>query len=251
MQHSLNDQQKREKDFHDQKTLGEKKISSIYEYNITNFVILKLLKKIRHGDLKVLEIGCGNGWFTKKLAERGVEVHAIDLSIGGIKKNKVIKQKEIKDRIHIYNIAAEELSFKNDTFDIIVGNAILHHTDLHKSITEIFRVLKKNGSAYFIEPLGHNPLINYYRKKTPHLRSPDEKPLTFSDINYFKTIFNKVEHEEYGFFVLLAFILRYIIKSRESLIKIINLLHKTDEVFLKFFPFFRKYYWLSLIILKK
>ncbi len=248
----LLERQKREREFHDKKAFGEKKISSIYELKITNFVVKKMLGKLEKSDtLKLLEIGCGTGWFTKKLAERGAEVHSYDVSVDGIKENQQIKQKEFKNRIHIYQMAAEDLGFRNSMFDIVVGNAVLHHTNLKKSIPEMHRVLKKDGIVYFIEPLGHNSLLNYYRKKTPNLRSPDETPLLFKDIDYFKTIFERVDHKEYGFFVLFAYILRYFIKDKERLGNIIDALHKSDELFLKAFPFARKYCWLTFVTLRK
>ena len=44
-------------------------------------------------------------------------------------------------------------------------------------LNEISRILKPNGKLLFIEPLGTNPLINFYRKLTPKSRSKDEHPL--------------------------------------------------------------------------
>ena len=251
MDNSL-DRQKREKKFHDDKAEGKEKISSVYELKITNYVVKKLLEKIEQSEnLKVLEIGCGTGWFTKKLAEKGGEIHAYDISVEGIKKNQKIKENEFKDRIYIYNMTAEELGFQNNVFDIIVANAVLHHTNLKKSIPEICRVVKKGGTVYFVEPLGHNPLLNFYRNKTPQLRTPDETPLMFSDIEYFRTMFNTVDHKEYGFFVLIVYILRYVIKDRELLDRIIHLLHRFDEVFIQTFPFIRKHCWLTLVTLRR
>ena len=45
----------------------------------------------------------------------------------------------------------------------------------------------------FIEPLGHNPVINTYRLLTPKLRTEDEHPLLAKDINKARRIFNSVE----------------------------------------------------------
>ena len=55
----------------------------------------------------------------------------------------------------------ENLGFKDNSFDLIFGRAILHHLNLEKSSKEISRVLCKNGKAVFIEHLGMNPLINF------------------------------------------------------------------------------------------
>jgi hypothetical protein len=50
--------------------------------------------------------------------------------------------------------------------------------DLSLACSEIARVLRPGGPAIFVEPLGHNPLINAYRKRTPALRTVDEHPPT-------------------------------------------------------------------------
>jgi hypothetical protein len=38
------------------------------------------------------------------------------------------------------------------------------------------------GWALFSEPLGHNPLVNWYRNRTPEQRTEDEHPLLLSSI---------------------------------------------------------------------
>jgi len=39
----------------------------------------------------------------------------------------------------------------------------------------------EKGSAIFIDPLGHNPAINMFRRSTPDLRTEDEHPLLLED----------------------------------------------------------------------
>ena len=60
---------------------------------------------------------------------------------------------------------AESMKFEDKTFDVVYGSGILHHLNIDKAYRELARVLKPDGVAIFIEPLGHNPLINLYRKK--------------------------------------------------------------------------------------
>ena len=43
-------------------------------------------------------------------------------------------------------------------------------------------MLRDDGMALFIEPLGHNPVINAYRRRTPEMRPPDEHPLRVDDL---------------------------------------------------------------------
>jgi ubiquinone/menaquinone biosynthesis C-methylase UbiE len=62
---------------------------------------------------------------------------------------------------------AEATTFPDNSFDLICGSSILHHLNLDKACAEIRRILRPDGGAVFIEPLGHNPLINMFRKLTP------------------------------------------------------------------------------------
>jgi hypothetical protein len=55
-----------------------------------------------------------------------------------------------------------------------------------------------------MEPLGHNPLINEFRRRTPSLRTPDEHPLLLRDFELAKTYFRRVDVTFYGLFSLLA-----------------------------------------------
>ena len=47
---------------------------------------------------------------------------------------------------------------------------------------ELGRVCKPGARIVFAEPLGTNPLINLFRKATPALRVPTERPLRRRDI---------------------------------------------------------------------
>jgi ubiquinone/menaquinone biosynthesis C-methylase UbiE len=69
---------------------------------------------------------------------------------------------------------AEELEFEDAAFDVIFGSGIIHHLDVPRAYSELARVLAPGGSAVFVEPLGHNPLIRVFRNRTPELRTPDE-----------------------------------------------------------------------------
>lgn len=116
---------------------------------------------IKHGQIKknskVLEIGCGTGIFTERLSNTGAIITAIDISPYFIKKaQKNLKAKNVKFRVE----DVEKMSFKDNTFDCVVGSSILHHLfHLEKGLLEIKRVLKKDGKIVFTEPNMMNPQI--------------------------------------------------------------------------------------------
>ncbi|SRR6266403_1045246 len=126
----------------------------------------------------ILEVGCGIGDFTKRLRaikNKTTKITAIDVTprlIKNAKKN--ITQKNIEFRVD----SLHKLSFKNNVFDIVCGISILHHVNLQKSLSEIYRVLKPNGEIFFTEPNMINP-VNFLGLHLPFLRkkmefSPDE-----------------------------------------------------------------------------
>ena len=128
----------------------------------------------------------------------------------------------------------EKTKFANNQFDLVYGLGILHHLEFSKCMNEISRILKTNGSLLFIEPLGTNPIINFYRFCTPGSRSKDEHPLTFKDLNLIKKKFKSVSIKYYGFMTLVFFPFYKSTNSRffKALIKFDQLLFK-----LKFFRF--------------
>ncbi len=125
--------------------------------------------------MRILEIGCGTGLFTRAFAATGCHVDAIDVSPDLLAHTA---SKEIPGDVLFRLDDAEALSYEDDTFDAVVGSSILHHLDVNKSLSEMFRVLKPGGQIAFAEPNMMNPQI-VMQRKIPFLRrlageSPEE-----------------------------------------------------------------------------
>lgn len=125
---------------------------------------------IRHGDItagkKVLEIGCGTGEFTKRIAQTGADITAIDISPDLLE----IARKTIPNAtvgFHIQNV--EKLDFEDGSFDVVIGSSILHHLNLNPALKEIYRVLKIRGGVVFTEPNMLNPQI-WLERNIPIIR---------------------------------------------------------------------------------
>jgi len=135
--------------------------------------ILASLAEIK-AEKKILELGCGTGEYTLRLVKTGSNIIAIDIS------NSLIQQAKQKVNSANFIIAnAENLPFKDNTFDAIVGNAVLHHLNLDNALSEIKRVLKSGGSIAFTEPNMLNPqnliVKNIKLIKSWVGESPDER----------------------------------------------------------------------------
>jgi len=247
----IKNRQEAEQEFHDRKFGGERK-KDYYAAGFTDIIFNAMMSKIGDvEDKKVLEFGCGEGWLTKTLAGRGAEVWAFDISNEAVEMTKKrFDNSTYKYPPHIEQMSAEELRYDADMFDIVIGIAILHHLDLEKSIKGIKRVLKKGGRAYFMEPLGHNPLLNFYRKLTPHLRSPDETPLKFNHLTTIKKTFSNFTHYEYYLTAFLA-LAWYTLGAKKLTMKTRDSLHKLDQTILRFFPSLKRFCWYTILEIKK
>jgi ubiquinone/menaquinone biosynthesis C-methylase UbiE len=161
--------------------------------------IIKILKVRK--DLTILDYGCGYGNNTKKYLHYSKKIIGIDISpthINGAKK-RFAKLNISKTKYEFMTMDAHSLDFDNSSFDLIIGNGIIHHLDIEKSMSEVYRVLKKDGHAIFFEPLADNPLLKLFRFLTPHARTLDESPLKSSDISKINHMYNWIaEHKFCG-----------------------------------------------------
>ncbi|HME44420.1 MAG TPA: class I SAM-dependent methyltransferase [Syntrophorhabdales bacterium] len=106
--------------------------------------------------LTILDIGCGFGSATFPLLDLfpNASVVASELSISmlSILRNK-LHEKGLDRRCILMQLNAEELDFRTESFDFIVGAAILHHLfQPEKVCAHCFRILKPGGAAVFFEP---------------------------------------------------------------------------------------------------
>jgi ubiquinone/menaquinone biosynthesis C-methylase UbiE len=125
--------------------------------------------------MKVLEIGCGTGFFTQEIIKKQVKLTAIDISPDLL---EVAKTNIIDPNLEFTIENAYQMSFGNQTFDAVVGSSVLHHLDIDLALKEIFRVLKPGGFIAFTEPNMLNPQIAMERNipaiKKAMGNSPDE-----------------------------------------------------------------------------
>lgn len=195
--------------------------------------------------LRVLEYGCGPGSLAFYLARRGARVTGIDISEIAMRRARAKAFREGLRGISFPVMNAEELGFRASAFDMICGTAILHHLDLQTCFRELARTLKPTGKAVFIEPMGHNPLINLYRRLTPRLRTVDEHPLVMSDLELARRHFGSVETRFFHLFALLAVAFR----RRRVFGPLLGFLERLDRRLFASMPFARRWAWTCVVIL--
>lgn len=185
--------------------------------------------------LSVLDYGCGHGMAGIVLARMGAKVTGFDLS-GGYLSEAQRRARANDVSLNLTQVDGERLPFADHSFDRIWGNAVLHHLDLNAALPEIRRVLRPRGIAVFCEPWGGNPFLNWARRYLPYPgkeRTPDEQPLTRSQLEVFRKTFPIYHCEGYQLFSMICRITGPGFFGR--------FLEKTDGVLLKAFPFLQRF----------
>ena len=118
--------------------------------------------------LRILDAGCGSGWYAERLIERGARLDAIDASASMVdfarerleksgllvKGNAALQVADLSDR----------LPFEDSTFDGVVSPLVLHYMrDWRPSLRELNRVLKAGGWLQFST---HHPAADAEHFKT-------------------------------------------------------------------------------------
>jgi ubiquinone/menaquinone biosynthesis C-methylase UbiE len=196
----------------------------------------------------VLEYGCGDGSFSLlalKLPAISASLTGIDISDVAIGKAAARPAQLGYQNARFREMNAEAMSFPDESFDVVFGRAIIHHLDLEKSFSEVARVLRKDGVAIFSEPLGHNPLINLYRRRTPTVRTVDEHPLRMEDFTLARRYFARIDTCFHGMFTVMIVFLGLTAVGRPW-----RLAKAIDDVVLRS-PAIGRYAWNCLFVCRK
>lgn len=243
----------REAKFHDTKYGTGELTPRHYAAWPTQYVYTQMRDAL--GDLhgkRVLEYGCGEGWITRDLARLGGRVCAFDISSQAAENTKrVLADANVLDRCSVEVMPAERLSYADESFDLAVGFAIIHHLDLPAALKELHRVLKPGGVAYFAEPLATNPAIQFYRRITPQYRTADERPLELAKLPALLGAFHSFEHREFYLTALGAVALTYLPGGARVFPRLSAPLHRLDRGLFRLIPGLGRWAWYTLVKITK
>ena len=108
----------------------------------------RMLPRSRYG--RVLEVGCGTGFFVLNLWQNGYvqEAHGCDISPGMLEACAG-NAARLGCTVELRTADAERLPYGDGGFDLVVGHAFLHHLpEPPKALAEMARVLRPGGALF-------------------------------------------------------------------------------------------------------
>lgn len=245
----VDERKERERVFHDAAFAqsSRRKVKPLYRIVEPARRLYEALLRHELPGARVVEVGCGQESSAFRLAQRGCNVVAIDISQVAIDDARREALRRGVQDVRFERMDAENLNFARESIDLVCGTGILHHLELGAAVREIDRVLRKGGRAVFLEPLGHNPLVNAFRRLTPGLRTPDEHPLTVADLELLAAAFPLTRVRYVALLALLAAPLLWLPASDALL----RLLHRADGALLGACPGLARFSWTCVIEMRK
>ncbi|MCT8737617.1 class I SAM-dependent methyltransferase [Glaesserella parasuis] len=134
-------------------------------------------------DKKVLEVACNMGTTAIEIAQQfGCQVIGIDLDEEALEKaQQNIKEHKVEELVQVQRANATKLPFEDNSFDIIINEAMLTmlpQEAKEKAIREYLRVLKPNGLL-----LTHDLLLNGDNREEVIAKLRDAINITVAPLN--------------------------------------------------------------------
>jgi demethylmenaquinone methyltransferase/2-methoxy-6-polyprenyl-1,4-benzoquinol methylase len=108
----------------------------------------------RENPKTILDVATGTGDFAIAALKTGAEkITGVDISEGMLKVgNEKIRKMQLQDKIELRRGDSENLDFANESFDAVtVAFGVRNFEDLEKGLSEMRRVLKKDGTVVILE----------------------------------------------------------------------------------------------------
>ena len=127
------------------------------------------------GYARSLEIGAGTGYFSLNLLQSGIvgEATCTDISPGMVSALGS-NAKRLGLDVKTARADAESLPFSHESFDLVLGHAVLHHLpNLRQAFSEFLRVLRPGGMIAFAgEPSRVGDMIASLPKRAANVMAP-------------------------------------------------------------------------------
>ncbi len=136
-----------------------------------------------------LDVGCGTGRYSLRIARAGVEFVALDLSLKMLKRLRLkTKKSGVSDTVNVVVADGERLPFRENVFDCLVcALAFDHFEDCERGAGEFSRVLKGDGlcvvSVFNGNTLGDFQKTYGFGDKVP-FKTEDMSPVLIFEVGH-------------------------------------------------------------------
>lgn len=152
------------------------------------------------GAPRLLDVGCGHGWYIGALEAQGIRVTGVDLSPGQL----AAARAHLNGATTLAAGSVLQLPVLRETFDAVYAVNVLHHLETEAlqaaALSELSRTVRPGGLVFIHEINTRNPLFSFYmsyvfplwkridvgteRWLDPH-RLPISLHLTLEDVRYY------------------------------------------------------------------
>lgn len=140
----------------------------VSEYGRGHFILRTLRRYLPGFDprgVRVLDVGCGDAGVLIAFAEAGARASGIEPYERSVERGRV-RAEEHGVEVDLRTGVAESLPFADGSFDLVVLDNVLEHVqDRDKTLAEIRRVLRPDGTLYLVTP---KPFALYSLWSDPH-----------------------------------------------------------------------------------
>lgn len=126
----------------------------LYEWQLRKKSTQRFVNYIntKHGPLHILDIGCGNGWFSNKIAETSNVNQVIGLDINRVELEQAASVFNRKNLKFVYVDLFKNSSSFESQFNIITLNGTIQYFDNFKGLMALLRsFLKPEGEIHIID----------------------------------------------------------------------------------------------------
>ena len=136
---------------------------------------------------RILEIGCGTGELSARLADAG----AISVFGADISHRFITTAQELFHRSNCSFAVTDVSQPVEGSYDLIFGRAVLHHLDYQEVMSRLYENnLNAGGIMIFSEPLGENALMRLFRHFSKHAHTDDERAFDRYDLRWMEQRFD-------------------------------------------------------------
>jgi ubiquinone/menaquinone biosynthesis C-methylase UbiE len=200
---------------------------------------------------RVLNVACGTGELSLFLAHCGCDVVAFDFSPKSVEyAREMARINGFADKIQIDVMDIRNITYPENSFDVVTGEAALHHVIKYDNCFEnMYRVLKPGGVALFFENFVFDPMVRLMRPINWYFKGyVGEYSLGREDIEYAKRVFDEVRITDHAVFYTYA---RFFYTPSKLNRFVARTLKQVDNAVLPTLPFLKRFYSLAYMELHK